>query len=181
MFTPLLCLLALHAPPLTLRGDLDGDGWADTVTWRHHWLSPARGDERGLIHAQLHGARGEHSQVYRAFKARLADLDGDGRDEILIGVWLSAPRHDEPQPHRAIWVLSWRGGGLTARWRGSGLARPLLDFEISPQGQLIALEAGGGWRLTTYAWTGFGFIGRGRARRCPPPLVGLLNDLLNME
>lgn len=101
------------------------------------------------------------SQLYRLWKVRLADLDGDGTGEIVLGIWSDEPRHREPQPHRAVWVVSWDPDRrlFVERWRGSALARPLRDFTIVDD-QLVATERNDQTCLeTTYAWTGFGFRG----------------------
>lgn len=105
------------------------------------------------------------SPIYPAWKVRVADLDGDGRDEVLLGIWSSVQRHDEPQPHRAVWVLGWRNGRLEALWRGSSLARPLRDFqavELDDDGrdELLSLErTDSGCMVSAYRWSGFGFGG----------------------
>lgn len=155
--------------PLRLEGDLDGDGQPDLIDWYQRRVNDARGAERGFLRITIAG-RAYVSVIYAAFKARVGDLDGDGRDEIILGVWLSTPRHDEPQPHRAVWVLGFEGR-LVERWRGSALARPLLDFELSADGRrLFALERGPALRLTSYTWTGFGFVGRGQGPSLLSPL-----------
>lgn len=115
-----------------------------------------------------HGQARWTSRIYPMWKAMAADLDGDGHDEILLGIWSRKRRHAEPSPHRTIWVLAWADRGLRPLWRGSALARPLVDaaaVDLDGDGtaELLALERQGQacW-LTAYAWTGFGFAGRAR-------------------
>lgn len=97
-------------------------------------------------------------------KPEVFELDTpDGADEVLVGIWSNKPRHDEPQPHRTVWVLGLRDGKLYERWRGSALGRPLRDFEVDESGKnelLVAREQANsiGFR-TRYKWTGFGFAG----------------------
>jgi hypothetical protein len=108
------------------------------------------------------------SAIHPMWWAAPADLDGDGVDEIVLGIWSRARRHDEPEPHRAIWVVAWDGRALVARWRGSALARPLADALVADldrdgRAELLALErAATGCVLAAYAWNGFGFTGRAR-------------------
>jgi hypothetical protein len=108
------------------------------------------------------------SALYPMWWAAPADLDGDGVDEIVLGIWSRTPRHDEPEPHRAIWVVAWNGRELVPLWRGSALARPLADAFVADldrdgRAELLTLErAGAGCVLAAYAWNGFGFAGQAR-------------------
>ena len=105
------------------------------------------------------------SPLYPMWKAAVADIDGDGIDEVLVGIWSWRQRHDEPQPHRTVWVLAQHGPGLKEGWRGSALARPLIDFWVEAeaplsQGRLVTREHHPkGEVITRYSWTGFGFAG----------------------
>jgi len=99
------------------------------------------------------------SKMYHAWKAQLADLDADGVSEVVLGVWSRQRRHDEPEPHRSVWVLRWdpERASLIEIWRGSALARPLVDFSIRDQGLIAHEHIADRCYETTYAWTGFGF------------------------
>jgi hypothetical protein len=116
------------------------------------WLSADR--QRGFLRV-----REFISKIYPVWKVELADLDGDGTREVLLGIWSNRHRHDEPEPHRTVWVLRWQEdeGRLAETWRGSALARPMVDFSVQHE-QLVAHERLGNvcWE-TTYEWTGFGF------------------------
>ena len=107
------------------------------------------------------GERGWASHPYRLWKTVVADIDGDGTDEVIAGMWSSRRRHDEPQPHRTVWVLDLRDQRLVERWRGSALARPLIDYTVqqaSGPDELVAFErAASRCYRTRYTWTGFGF------------------------
>jgi len=103
------------------------------------------------------------SPVYRGWDAFVGDVDGDGVDEVLLGMWSETPRHDEPEPHRTVWVLGWSGRKLEPRWRGSALSRPLLDIWVQDidddaRSELLALETlHGDCSIGIYRWGGFGF------------------------
>jgi hypothetical protein len=112
-----------------------------------------------------HQGRRWTSRIYPMWWAQPADVDGDGVDELVLGVWSRTRRHDEPSPHRSIWVVAWDGEELAPLWRGSALARPLADaftadVDRDGRAELVALEragAGQGCLLAAYGWTGFGF------------------------
>jgi hypothetical protein len=116
--------------------------------------------------------RGWTSHVYPMWTAYAADVDADGTDEVLAGIWSNKKRHDEPQPHRTVWVFGLRDGELFERWRGSALARPLVNFDVerSDGGDLlVAIERDGAECVRTrYKWNDFGFTGldvEGQERR----------------
>lgn len=138
-----------------LRPDLPLEAWFDA---RRH---------RGLLRVRQHTSR-----LYPAYQVAVADLDGDGTREILLGIWSTTRRHDEPEPHRTVWVLAWNEARdeLIERWRGSALAWPLRDFTVHDD-RLVATERlRQRCRLTTYDWTGFGFAARSvRPIACEDP------------
>lgn len=151
-------LLASH-PAADWRGDLRDGLTAEA------WFDDDR--TRGFLRIG-----GYTSKLYRAWKVEVADLDGDGKRELVLGIWSNQRRHAEPDPHRAVWVLRWDDDKqqLIEAWRGSALARPLEDFSIVDD-QLVASE-----RVrdrcfrTTYKWNGFGFHGvESLPRPCETP------------
>jgi hypothetical protein len=121
--------------------------------------------DHGGRHGGRHDSRRWTSRIYPMWWAEAADVDGDGVDELVLGVWSRVRRHDEPSPHRSIWVLAWNGEELAPLWRGSALARPLADafpadVDRDGRAELVALErahAGAGCVLAAYEWIGFGF------------------------
>jgi hypothetical protein len=157
-------MLALLAP-LVLVAPL-ARGEAPTRVEVHHTASAERGTDRAFLRLRRDGQPDWISKVYRAWSAHTADLDGDGEAEVVLGVWSTTPRHAEPEPHRTVWVLDARDGGLYERWRGSALARPLRDVRVlpaAPADRLIALEqTGDTCTLTVYRWHGFGVVGDAR-------------------
>jgi hypothetical protein len=162
-------------PDLRLQADLDGDGAPDDVA-----LYQSRDGSRGFF--TVGGPGGYVSPIYPLWRVAAADLDGDAADEIVLGTWTRQRRHGGVGRPRSITVLGWDGQRLVERWRGSALAQPLLDFRVcdlddSAEAELLALEHGrDACVLTAYAWTGFGFHGRGRravpcaeVHLCDPP------------
>ncbi len=160
----MLAALVLLAP-LVLTARLDADA-APVRVELHRTGGAVRGDDRGFL--RVIRAGGEWiSPTYRAWGLHAGDLDGDGEDEVVLGIWSTTPRHAEPEPHRTVWVLDARGAALYERWRGSALGRPLRDLRVdasTPIATLFALETTpGGCALSAYRWNGFGFGGRARA------------------
>lgn len=65
-------------------GDIDGDGSADAVAARADgWLFTFRGDGRGLLARDTEIEPPEWRRGCTAYAVRLADLDGDHRDEVI--------------------------------------------------------------------------------------------------
>jgi len=94
--------------------------------------------------------------------ARVGDIDGAGDDEISIGFYKTARRHDvlEKRPQ----FFRFDGRELRQMWMGSRLSRPFDDYElcdIDGDGiaELVALERlkEGGHITVVYRWQGFGF------------------------
>lgn len=116
--------------------------------------------KKGFVSFEEGGKRWT-SRIYAMWKADVADLDGDGIDELVLGIWSRVTRHNEPSPSRAIWVLRWDSGQLLSVWRGSAMSRPLVDFEIQRiEGiaHLKTMEVADNTHFSTlYTWTGFGF------------------------
>jgi hypothetical protein len=131
---------------------------------RHDVAVYLAADARAGFLVLEHRGRRWTSRIYPMWWAQAADLDGDGVDELVLGVWSRTRRHDEPSPHRAIWVVAWDGQTLAPRWRGSALARPLADaftadVDRDGRAELVALERAGSAAcvLAGYEWNGFGF------------------------
>lgn len=116
--------------------------------------------KKGFVSFEEDGKRWT-SRIYAMWKAEVADLDSDGQDELILGVWSRVTRHNEPSPSRAIWVLRWDSTQLIPVWRGSAMSRPLVDFEIQRiegRAHLKTMEVADNTHFSTiYAWTGFGF------------------------
>lgn len=158
---------AAPAPTQALRGDLDGDGAAEAVE-----VYLKEGADRGFVRVLPPAGRPGApwtSAVYPMWGAWVADLDADGRAEVLVGTWTHQVRHGLRGKRRGLTVLTWRDGALTPRWRGSALARPIADLAVAdldgdPRArELLALErTARRCTLTGYRFDGFGFKGIGR-------------------
>ena len=165
MWSPLLILiLALApAPDLSVR-HLDG---------RREALRVAQVGERLIL-----GLGEVASRSYRAWGVWVADLDADGRSEILVGVHSFRRRHGAADTGRSAWVLHFDGGRFVERWRGSGLGRPLLDLRVAPDpaGDLVLAaerRADGVCGVSIYRWVGFGLAALGgRITDCAAPFCG---------
>ena len=96
-------------------------------------------------------------RVLRPWKLRTVDVDGDGRRDIVLGVYKST--RFWPYPHPCLFVYRW-DERLVPVWRGANLSKPFVDFEFA-DGHLfsIEVEADGSRCLNSYHWNGFGFTG----------------------
>ncbi|HEY3298784.1 MAG TPA: VCBS repeat-containing protein, partial [Armatimonadota bacterium] len=108
------------------------------------------------------------------WKLLIADVDGDGRREIIAGVWKKSPK--DPVMAKRVFVYSWNGKRMLPKWLGSKLSRRFDDFtfcDINRDGwdELFALEIApnGKHRIAAYRWNTFGFDWLG----CSPETAGL--------
>lgn len=94
----------------------------------------------------------------------LADIDGDGYDELAVCFFKSEP-HD-PKKDNRLQIFSWKNDAIHARWRGTFLSKPFerIAFgDVTGDGaeELISIERGrrnpGRVFLCVYCWNGFGF------------------------
>ncbi len=100
---------------------------------------------------------------WEAWKLVICDVDRDGRKEFLVGVNIRT-RHF-PKRHKSVFVLGWNGKFAYARWLGSHLSKPIVDFtaeELDDKAgaELVSLEITRDGRqcLVVYRWIGFGYL-----------------------
>ncbi len=163
---------ALAACPLRLRDPLKVNGYTIRAQ------PTAVESERASV--ALSGGRAEAGGSSREARwqtrgAPLLDATplpsaADAGDELLFTLEAHpSPLDGRVAPRPYVYAVSARG--LTARWRGSGLAWPLLDAIVLPSGHLCALHDSGSFlapsaptvsrsaapRVALYRWNGFGF------------------------
>ncbi len=98
----------------------------------------------------------------RPWRIRCADVDGDGRRDVLAGV--RKPTRFDPNDANRLFVFDTEGGGYRPKWLGSSLGQPFSDFETRDsdddgRSEVLVLErpAQGNAVLAEYEWNGFGF------------------------
>lgn len=136
--------------------DLDNDGWRESIVLDGE-KDPALSIRRGgkLLWQGV-------TAKWKPWKLRIADVDGDGRSEIILGVY-KATRYF-PKPHNCLFVYGWDGSRAFPKWLGSSLSKPFTDFAFADfnadgQNELVALETRRDLlqSVAIYSWNGFGF------------------------
>lgn len=109
-------------------------------------------------------AQGFHASI---FSLQRGDIDGDGVDDILVGLNQRSKLDVAIRKRLHIYSADARRG-FRPEWRGSGLSRPFRSFALLPvavsrAADLVALESsaapadkGFDW-IAVYRWNGFGF------------------------
>jgi hypothetical protein len=177
----LLILFAVDSPALssqvlqTASDDLDLDGVTEHISITYSKIidgHPMGGD---IIIS--HKIAGRSKIIWRhrrlnPWKLEIGDVDGDGRDEIVVGVWKKS-RYD-PIMAKRTFVYWWNGARLMPKWLGSRLSRRFTDFALCPldsdgKTELVALEEApkGESYITAYRWRVFGLKWVARAGPIP--------------
>lgn len=139
-----------------LESDLDGDGRSERIRLNQGG-DPSLSIERGGRVLW----RGVPAR-WKPWKLMVADVDGDGRKEIIVGVYKSTRFF--PKPHNCLFIYAWDGRRAHPKWLGSSLSRPFFDFAFldtdgDGEEELAAIEMrrDGRFCLALYSWNGFGF------------------------
>ena len=105
------------------------------------------------------------------WKLAIGDIDGDGKDEISIGVYKKSPFHQVMA--KRPFIYSFTEGKIQPKWRGSRLSRPFIDYnfcDIDGDGidEIVAIETLQDNRklINSYKWKGFGFEGYVESKSC---------------
>lgn len=145
-----------QAPPTIIKFALGKDGQRETIVLDRE-KDPALSVRRGKkLLWQGVPAR------WQPWKLMVADVDGDGLYEIIVGVY-KATRYF-PQPHNCLFIYGWDGRRAAPKWLGSTLSKPFTDFtfaDLNRDGhqELVAIETmrDGKQSVGVYSWNGFGF------------------------
>ncbi len=138
----------------SLEFDLDGDGRPERLR-----LDKGSALSLSIRHGERVRWRGVPAS-WQPWKLTVADVDGDGRSEIIVGVH-KATRFF-PKPHNCLFIYGWEGERAYPKWLGSSLSKPFVDFAFIKRGggdELVAIEIKRDGKLcvAAYSWNGFGF------------------------
>jgi hypothetical protein len=144
-----------------------------SVTVTLLWLTGA------CVSAQTFRLTKEHDSLYwlnewrlpyPVYRFQTGDVDGDGRQDALVGVVKPTRFHRERG--RRLFVFKQVGGKVRPLWLGSRLGGTLQDFRYCGDGVVRSLEttADGRYVVAEYRWAGFGlafdrYIIKGTDRR----------------
>lgn len=140
----------------SLEFDLDGDGQTERIR-----LDKGSDPALSVRHGKRLLWRGVPAR-WQPWKLAIADVDGDGQHEIVVGVYKSTRFF--PKPHNCLFIYAWDGRRAHPKWLGSALSKPFVDFAFingkgdSPD-RLVAIETKRDGRrcVAVYSWNGFGF------------------------
>lgn len=92
---------------------------------------------------------------YPVYQFQTGDVDGDGREDALVGVVKATRYH--PETGRRLFIFKLVGGKARPLWLGSRLGATLIDFRFT-DGRIRALEASatGRYAVSDYRWRDFG-------------------------
>ena len=117
-----------------------------------------------LATAQTFELRREHDSLYwlcdwrlpyPVYQFQTGDVDGDGREDAMVGVVKGTRFY--PEPARRLFIFKSVNGKARPLWLGSKLGGTLQDFRFR-EGRIRALETTDDslWVVSDYRWSGFG-------------------------
>jgi hypothetical protein len=145
----------------TISTDLENDGIQEKIVFNKQ-QNPALKIFRGkkLLWQGI-------SSRWNPWKMLISDVDGDGKKEIILGIYKSTKFF--PKPHNCLFIYQWNNQKLLPKWLGSSLGRTFTDFifgdlDNSPGDELVSLEKtlDGKFGLAVYHWDSFGFTFDGK-------------------
>lgn len=146
-------------------GDINGDGQEEYLLLTKSLLG--KYGKELIIYNGVY----DLTEIYREdfselkpWKIDTGDIDGDGIDEISIGVYKETIFH--PVMAKRPFIYSFSDNTLLAKWRGSRLSRPFTDYtfyDIDEDGvdEIISIEITENEKMliNSYKWIGFGIEG----------------------
>ena len=92
---------------------------------------------------------------YPVYQFQTGDVDGDGREDAMVGVVKGTRFY--PEPARRLFIFKAVNGKARPLWLGSKLGGTLQDFRFR-DGRIRALETTDDslWVISDYRWGGFG-------------------------
>ena len=137
--------------------DLDGDGRTERIV-----LNAGQAETVSVWHGGKRLWQGVPKK-WKPWKLTTADVDGDGKREIVVGVHKSTRFF--PKPHNCLFVYGWDGKQAFPKWLGSSLSRPFTDFTFGnldgdEADELVSIEItrNGKRCVAVYSWNQFGFV-----------------------
>ena len=140
----------------TTRADLDFDGKSEEIILdggQEKTLQIRRGNKILWQGVPRH---------WKPWKLAIADVDGDGNREIIVGVFKATKFFRKP--HNCLFIYGFSSERAYPKWLGSSLSQPFSDFifvesDCENGVELIALETAldGKMSFGVYRWNGFGF------------------------
>lgn len=142
-------------------------------------LKPLSANQDGKNRIILQAYQG-NKLVWKTFPMSILTISScklDGQNEFLFTLQKHYSSIDK-EINVLPYIYSLDRQGLVARWRGSALAWPLIDAQISPADNktLCALHRGDSFiklnrntkttRVAAYEWSGFGFRGNSDSTAC---------------
>ncbi len=130
--------------------------WTKLKSGLHHLRLLTKNGEAWRVMAQ-----GFHANIW---DLQIGDIDGDGRDDIVVGLFQRAKLDTQIKRRLHIYDVNFQGG-FRPKWRGSALSRPFRQFVLLPNGKgvdVVSVEnnplpeyRGFEW-IAVYRWNGFG-------------------------
>ena len=166
---------------LAITCDLDRDGRTERIL-----LDPAK-DPSVSVWRDGQRLWADVRQHWHPYKIAVADLEGNGRSEIIVA--LNKSTRYLPKRHNCLFVYGFNGSSVYPRWLGSTLGRDFSDFAFANvdgdgKDRLVCLSKrlDGRYALSVYGWNGFGFTKlweRGGWRKAR--LMGANRESINVQ